>query len=123
MRRGLLARSLMVAASLVLASGCLGTKTLEEVDPEAAPLEPTYEVDVAPLMFDYCDSCHAPDGQRGTLGGVATNSCEGIRDDLALIEEMVFDREVMPPGGSERMTSEDLLTFRRWLDQGADCGP
>ncbi len=99
---------------------CLGDKTLDEVDPEAAPAEPAYSEHIAPLMFDYCDSCHSPDGAR-VLGDIRTDTCEELKGNMEIVSEMVFDRQVMPPGGAERMTSEDQLTLQRWFDQGADC--
>ena len=112
---------LMGAAACALLTGCLGDKTLEEVDPDAAPARPTYTEHIEPLMEDYCVTCHAVDAFPGELGDIGLDECEKVKDNMELVSEMVFDREVMPPGGSLRMTEEDQLTLRRWFDQGADC--
>ena len=110
-----------IACLCGLLCGCLGDKTLEEVDPEAAPAQPSFSKHIEPLMEDYCVACHAPDAQPGEVGDIGLDTCEKLKENMELVSEMVFDREVMPPGGAMRLSEEEQLTLRRWFDQGADC--
>ena len=112
---------LLAACVCGLLTGCLGDKTLEEVDPEAAPTEPTFSRDIEPLMEDYCVACHAVDALPGEVGDIGLDTCEKVKENMEIVSEMVFDREVMPPGGAMRLTEEEQLTLKRWFDQGADC--
>ncbi len=112
---------LLAAILLFALAGCLGDATLDEIDPEAAPAEPTYEAHIEPIMIEKCISCHAPDANVGELEGIGLDECEKVQDNLEIVSEMIFEKNSMPPGGMLRLTSEEKLTLQRWFDQGASC--
>jgi uncharacterized membrane protein len=103
-------------------AGCGGGEgTLEEVDPEAAPMEPTYTEHVAPIMDRYCVSCHSAEALPGRVDGYGYGTCAEVRDNWGGVVWTVFEGKTMPPGGAPRVTSSDQLTLRRWHEQGAVC--
>lgn len=117
--RGLRAVALLVA-------GCgIGDGPLDEIDPAAAPAEPTWSAHVRPIIDWRCSTCHSAEAQPGRQDGVGYDSCEELRrgwDDLA---ETAIDGASMPPGGAERLTSSEVLTLQRWWANGGprDRGP
>lgn len=97
-----------------------GDATLEEVDPEAAPARPDYETHVAPIMDDYCTTCHAKDS-GGEGGEVRYDSCEMVVRNWRQLERSTFDEKSMPPPTAYALSSADVLTLRRWWEQGHAC--
>lgn len=108
-------------AALAFFAGCAGDLTLDEVDPEAAPAEPTWTEHIEPLMVRYCTACHDPDEQGGEAGGIGLETCAKTRREQHEIRDVVFDAETMPPGGADRMPEAAQLALWRWYDQGANC--
>ncbi len=98
-----------------------GEGLLEEVDPEAAPANPTYAEHVAPIMDRYCVACHSEDAQPGEVDGFGYETCRKVRQNWGSVVWTVFETKTMPPGGAQRVTSVDQLTLQRWYEQGADC--
>lgn len=114
------ATALLVAWAV--ASGCVaGDGTLAEIDPDAAPMTPTYTQHVAPMMERHCTACHAPDAQPGEVEGYGYETCEKVKRNLGGLVLTVFELETMPPGGAERVTSAEELILERWIDQGMTC--
>lgn len=110
---------LLTVLGLVALAGCAaGDKTLVEVDPEAAPLEPTYQQVVA-ILDRSCVPCHSG-GERDDGGSYDT--CEGIEADLGGILRTAVDEGSMPPGAWPRLTETERLVLRRWVANGA-CSP
>lgn len=126
------------ALSLLLGLiGCgFGTQTLEEVDPDAIPANPTYSEHVAPILDFYCVACHDPNGQVGALGddkrkdsfygledddggedGIDLTNFAAVVDEFDDIEGTILLRE-MPPGGARRLTAREEAILSRWADQG-----
>ncbi len=110
-----------MALALVLGACVAGDGTLEEIDPEAAPLNPTYSQHVAPLMDLYCTACHAEDAQPGEIEGYGYETCDKVRSGWEDLVETSFIEKTMPPGGAPRITSAHQLLLERWFDNGAPC--
>lgn len=110
---------LFVIAALGLI-GC-GDQTLEEVDPGAAPMTPTYSVHIAAIMKRRCTTCHSEEALIGEYEGYGYGTCAKVIDNWDGIEETVFEENSMPPGGADRVESWERLTLQRWWDQGATC--
>lgn len=117
----------LVAA--VLACNGSGDLPLDQVDPEAAPANPTYD-QVFTILHNRCVTCHTGEGEdegefvtlreRATTGDAEPDLSDcveivALRDDiLQQVEE-----NTMPPGAMPRLTNEQKLTIRRWVENGA----
>lgn len=109
----------LLAAALTACGG--GDASLDELDPGAAPAQPTWLAHVEPIMAFHCVACHDPDGQAGAQEGYAYDTCEATRRGWGGIVETVFETAEMPPGGAPRLEAWEELTLRRWHEQGARC--
>jgi len=122
---------------LVVTAGCnSGDATLAQVDPDAVPHDPDYEIVFSIIQRD-CAPCHTEsdddggdDGgddastwegpQRSALGGTEPDltTCEGILGSLSEVDEEIR-KNSMPPGAWPRLSSEEKLIIERWIDNGA----
>lgn len=102
-------------------TACGDMGTLDEVDPEAAPAEPTWDEHVAPIIDARCSTCHSESAQFGPAEGYILETCAQTKRQWRSIRETAFESKTMPPGAAPRMTSSELLTLQRWHDQGAVC--
>ena len=127
-RRRVIALALVAA---VLACNGSGDLPLDQVDPEAAPANPTYD-QVFTILHNRCVMCHTGEGEdegggelvtlreRATTGDAEPDLTDcveivALRDDiLQQVEE-----NTMPPGAMPRLTNEQKLTIRRWVENGA----
>ena len=90
--------------------GCgFGDQTLDEVDPGAAPLEPTWSAHVEPIMYRRCTACHSEDAQPGEVDGYGFETCDKLKTHEEEFRESTFEEKTMPPGGAERLTSAEVL--------------
>ncbi|MFN3199062.1 MAG: hypothetical protein ACE366_11745 [Bradymonadia bacterium] len=122
MRRGRLRFYVCTALTALALSACdAGDATLEEVDPEAAPANPTWSSHVERIMVVRCTACHAEDAQSGEAEGYGYETCEKTIRNWEGFVETVVEEKTMPPGGADRLTSAELLTMQRWYEQGAPC--
>lgn len=97
---------------VVLLPACgSGSGTLAEVDPNAAPQDPTFE-QVFSVIERQCVPCHGP-------AGPALSTCDEIKRSLQGIDDTSVTGNSMPPGAWPRLTSREKLMLRRWLDNGA----
>jgi len=105
-----------------------GDRPLEQVDPDAVPQSPTYDR-VYAIVHHACEPCHHS-GSEGSDSPVSFARAVAEEDDLDLstcngIVSQRFDiwttveNNTMPPGALPRLTSEEKLTIRRWIDSGA----
>ena len=114
--------TLMLCLSALTLWGCgMGDATLDEVDPEAAPANPTWSAHVERIMEVRCTACHDPDAQPGEASGYGFETCEKARRYEDPFIRTAIDEKTMPPGGAERLTSAEALTMLRWYAQGAPC--
>ncbi len=122
----LLGWALTLAVVLVAGNaGCgSGDAPLATVDPDAAPLRPTYD-QVAAILNRSCVPCHGGNS-AGTVTAVAVDpdysQCESTLAELEGLRATVLQSGSMPPGAWPRLSSEEKLLMERWLDQGA-CAP
>ena len=116
---------LAVAATALLAvSACERTPTV------------SYQKDVVPILDKHCMSCHVP-GQAGyVVSGFELGSYESLMkgtqfgpvvlpgDALTSVLVMLIEGRVdpalkMPHGDATTPTADEILTIRRWVEQGA----
>lgn len=107
--------------------GCAaGDRTLAEVDPQAAPLHPTYD-QVFAIVESNCAPCHGggsavdkrEDGEGDDLDYA---SCLGIQNGIDGLRSTVLEGGSMPPGAWPRIAERDKLLLQRWIEDGA-CSP
>jgi uncharacterized membrane protein len=119
-------RLILLPLLLALASCGSGDLPLDQVDPAAVPANPTFD-QVNAIVQRACTPCHKGGGGADAPGTVTRIAAE---DDLSLetCTDIVSQREsiwetavdnTMPPGALPRLTSEEKLIIRRWLDNGA----
>ena len=121
----------ILAAFAVQLVGCAsGDETLDAVDPLAVPAEPTYEA-VFAIIQNKCVLCHDEGGDDESdddfvVGGatVADDDAPALDDcaSIVALSEDILERvedNTMPPGALPRLTSEEKLKIRRWIDNGA----
>jgi uncharacterized membrane protein len=120
-RWGMLA---VAATALLAASACERTPTV------------SYQKDVVPVLDKHCKACHVP-GQPGyVVSGFELGSYETLMkgtqfgpvvlpgDPLTSVLVMLIEGRVdpslkMPHGGASTPTQDEILTIRRWVEQGA----
>ncbi len=128
--RYLLALTLLACA----VGGCAsGDQTLDAVDPNAVATVPTYE-QVFAIVHNNCVSCHAGGGEEeddvAAATAMAAEDVPGLEDCTSIVA-LRFDildqvnANAMPPGAMPRLTSEEKLIIRRWVENGAvaPCNP
>jgi uncharacterized membrane protein len=117
----------------VVACNGSGDLPLDQVDPDAAPANPTYD-QVFTILHNRCVTCHTGEDEdeddddddyatlreRATTGDVEPDLSDcveivALRDDIL---EQVEDN-TMPPGAMPRLTNEQKLLIRRWVENGA----
>jgi uncharacterized membrane protein len=98
-----------------------GDAPLSVVDPNAAPLQPTYE-QVEAIVVRNCAPCHSSGEASGEDDDLDYSTCRGIEAGIEGIENTVFEGGSMPPGAWPRIGERDKLILKRWIDQGA-CSP
>jgi mono/diheme cytochrome c family protein len=125
-------RPILLAAVLTVVTGCAsGDGTLATVDPEAAPLHPTYD-EVFDIVEFNCAPCHG-DGDGDGEAGLREDgygegedqdysTCRGIQEGIDGLRRTVLDEGSMPPGAWPRLTEREKLVIRRWIAEGA-CSP
>ena len=114
----------VAAACLAAVAGC------------ARPPEVSYARDVVPVLDKHCKSCHVP-GQPGyVVSGFELGSYESLMkgtvygpvvlpgDPLTSVLVMLIEGRVdptlkMPHGNASVLTDAEILTIRRWVEQGA----
>ena len=127
----------LVVAAFSIGCGGSGDLPLDQVDPQAVSEDPTYD-QVFAILHNSCVSCHDSggddddddddDGGYGTAPGTKTRIVADDLPDFTDCVEIVAFRDdileqiednLMPPGAMPRLTSEQKLTIRRWIDNGA----
>jgi len=95
-------------------SGCgFGSETFESIEPDAAPSQPDFATDVAPIFDHYCTNCHSEQAPPwSSVFPFLDQQSEAER--WACSSWNTIDLGRMPPGALDRLTSAELLTVRRW---------
>ena len=121
----------ILAALAIPLVGCAsGDETLDAVDPQAVPAEPTYEA-VFAIIQNKCVLCHDDGGDDENDDYFVVDGATVADDDVPALDdctsivalrEDILERvedNSMPPGALPRLTSEEKLKIRRWIDNGA----
>jgi hypothetical protein len=100
--------------------------------PPAATRKVDFRRDIQPLFSQHCYRCHGPDLQLSGLrldqrqaalaGGNSGAVIEPANSAASKLIQLVAGSEkgkVMPPEG-ERLSAEQVILLRAWIDQGAD---
>ena len=127
--------ALALSAPAVLAACGSGDRPLDQVDPGSVAAEPTYD-QVYAIVYRECVPCHQ-EGEDGEDYAPAQSSPRAILEDSPKLDDctsivaqsesiwQTIEANTMPPGAWPRLTSEERLTIRRWIDNGmpAPCNP
>jgi uncharacterized membrane protein len=108
-----------------------GDRPLDQVDADSVPAHPTYE-QVFAIVDRECIPCHENGESEGEDYAVSKSPgpafLEDDAPDLSDCTSIVAQRDgiwdtiaanTMPPGAWPRLTSEERLLIRRWIDDGA----
>ncbi|MCA9557395.1 MAG: hypothetical protein KC583_02415 [Myxococcales bacterium] len=107
---------------VLLLGGCAaGDGTLDEVDPAAAPANPTWSDPVQRVVDVYCAGCHSDDGAVGAQEGYAFDTCDQVKRARGAFQQATFENESMPPPAGFVMPEAAKLTMKRWFAQGMPC--
>ncbi len=77
--------------------------------------EVVYTRDVAPILMNWCVSCHN-DGRDDTW---SINDYETVKEYGQLLREVIITKRMPPLKGDELLSPEELRTIIRWVDQGS----
>ena len=92
--------------------------------------DPVFSTDVAPILAENCVGCH----QAGSIAPFQLETFEQVQANAALIRDAVVNRR-MPPflvddsgecnsyKDSRWLTTGEIETISRWVDQGTQPGP
>jgi Flp pilus assembly protein TadD len=120
-------RRLSLLTTLVALAAC-GTRdsgTPNAGSPSSSGLvHPTFNKDVAPILFEHCATCHQP-GQGAPFPLRSYPDAKRRADKIAHVTAMRH----MPPwlpdagdfafSGERRLSEQQIETIKRWVDQGA----
>jgi uncharacterized membrane protein len=114
----------LAAAAVLAATGCQREQVV------------SYQKDVVPILDKHCKYCHTP-GQAGyVVSGFELGTYETLMkgtqfgpvvlpgDPLTSVLVMLIEGRVdpslrMPHGDATTPTADEILTIRRWVEQGA----
>ncbi|HUR33346.1 MAG TPA: tetratricopeptide repeat protein [Vicinamibacterales bacterium] len=112
---------LLAAASVLAASAC------SSAGGPAGTAAPTYNHDIAPLLWQRCGSCHRP----GQMAPFSLLTYDDVKRRASSIAQATRDR-VMPPwlpepgygqfADARRLTDEEIARIGRWVEEGAREG-
>ncbi|HEY6546820.1 MAG TPA: cytochrome c, partial [Vicinamibacteria bacterium] len=104
-----------------------GPLALAATPHSSAAATPTFNRDIAPLVFAHCAPCHRP----GEAGPFSLLSYADVKARARLIAE-VTQRRYMPPWppkagrgafiGERRLRDDQIALLRQWVDSGAPEG-
>jgi Flp pilus assembly protein TadD/mono/diheme cytochrome c family protein len=117
----------LVLALALLALASWGPGARPRATDTAAPADPTFARDVAPIVFNHCAPCH----RDGGAGPFPLTSYDQVRRRVRQMVKVTRER-VMPPWppvaghgrfkGERRLTDHQIATLARWADLGAPPG-
>jgi tetratricopeptide (TPR) repeat protein len=133
--------SAFVIVAVLLLASCQRSRPAEVTHPQKAP---TFNRDVAPILFEHCASCHRPiqepDGGRLQRAAGAKDPVCFAGAPFPLLEyadardhgkeiAVAVTKRAMPPWlpehgfgdflGERRLSDEQIDLIRQWVDQGA----
>ena len=121
------ARRLGLVLGLLALASVWGPAARFQAGRVAAPADPTFARDVAPIVFTNCAPCH----REGGAGPFALTSFDQVRRRARQIARVTRER-VMPPWppveghgrfkGERRLDAGQIATLARWVELGAPAG-
>ncbi len=114
----------LAALAVTISSGAASAVDSTKSSPVKAA--PTFNRDIAPIIFQNCASCHRP-GEVAPFPLLTYQDAQKRAQQIAAVTEA----RVMPPWKADshgefvherRLTSEQIGTIKRWADQGAKEG-
>lgn len=126
MKKSMLQSAVLVAAMAVpVVSFAAGKKD-----------EVSYKNDVAPIIHDYCQSCHEKGGKGMETSGLDLSSYDGLMKGtkygavvkpgdsftsilIQVVEGRVHPSIKMPYGMSGGLAKDKIAVMKKWVDQGA----
>src|SRR5262245_41983438 len=115
----------VLASALAVLPGAYAGLSASQADGKAAA--PTFNADVAPIIFEKCASCH----RAGAVGAMALTSYREVRPWARSIKARVAKREMPPWSADPRfghymndqsMTQQQIDTIVKWVDAGSPEG-
>jgi len=76
---------------------------------------PSYATDVAPVLYQYCVSCHGP---GGSVAGKPLDSYQAVKGLSGNVQKLTANCS-MPPSSAAQPTSADRDTILGWIACGA----
>ena len=115
-----------LALTLVLVCGALAAVSIGSTG-DSRTIAPTFNKDVAPIMYKNCVSCH----RSGEIGPMSLVTYKEVRPWARAVREKVATRQ-MPPwhpdphygewDGDRRLSQKEVDTIVAWVDGGAKEG-
>ena len=118
---------MITATAMILAACASGDRPLDEIDPASVTANPTYD-QVFAIIDRECVSCHQEgDGEASDATAATAALLEddtNLSDCVSIVAQReniwdTIDNNTMPPGALPRLSSEERLIIRRWIDNGA----
>lgn len=120
--------ALLVWTALVTAAlAQQSSPSASAAEPPAGAAAPTFNQDVAPILFKSCTECHRP----GQMAPMSLLDYESARPWARSIKQQVSNR-TMPPWGADphigrfandpSLTDDEIARIVRWVDSGAQRG-
>jgi tetratricopeptide (TPR) repeat protein len=117
--------AVMVMLSFALAARVEVRKPRSPVSSASSPV--TFTRDIAPIVFEYCSTCHHP-GEAAPFPLLTYDDTAKFARQIAFMTE----RRIMPPWlpapgefkfvGELRLSDEQIALFKRWAEAGAPRG-
>lgn len=121
-------RKIILAIAIALAAaGWLEYQAGARIRAAASSHAPTFNEDIAPIIFDKCASCHRP----GAAAPFSLLSYQEVKKRARQIAS-ITEKRIMPPWkadqsdyefqGERRLTGEQIDLISRWVGEGAPEG-
>ena len=113
----LLARSSLAASMSFLALAALCA------EPDSPTAKVTFNRDIAPIVFQYCASCHRP-GESGPFPLLTYQDVKKHGHQIVAVTQSRYMPPWLPEPGrlkfadERRLTDQQIATIRRWVDEG-----
>jgi hypothetical protein len=117
---------LAVLLGTAVLSGCRGGDPADALNP-SQPHHPTFNQDIAPIVFEHCTPCHRP-GQQSPLPLL---TYQDVRDRAGHILVSLMRRSMPPwlpePGSNEFLDAkllhpDQIAMFQQWVNEGLSEG-
>lgn len=117
----------VAACAVALLAGRTSARTQQPATSHAAAQAPTFNKQIAPIVFEYCAACH----HAGGAGPFSLLTYAEVKRRAKQIAAVTHSRYMPPwlpePGegdfvGARRLSDEQVKLIQRWVDAGAPEG-